>query len=152
MEDMHNLKTKNYRLKTKQGFTLIEIIVVIAVIGILSLVIMASMDEARKKSRDTARISDIQQISAALQVYGATFGRYPETLSELVDEGMYAEVPEDPINEDEHVYRYDNDCASPSVNNNTLYYRVWTIGEREQSAEGWSDSKTIGATNCTDPQ
>jgi len=92
----------------KRGFTLVEIIVVVAVIGLLSLVVFASFEDSRKKARDTARIADLEQIKAAVQVYGVTYKEYPDSLDDLVTAGLFSSVPEDPINEDEYVYTYDN--------------------------------------------
>ncbi len=67
-------------LKTKinLGFTLIELLVVIAIIGILSGVILASLNSSRAKSRDTIRMSDMKQIETALQLYYADNNKYPE--------------------------------------------------------------------------
>lgn len=45
-----------------RGFTLIELLVVIAVIGLLASVVLASLNTARQKSRDTRRIEDLRQI------------------------------------------------------------------------------------------
>jgi prepilin-type N-terminal cleavage/methylation domain-containing protein len=53
----------------KNGFTLIELLVVIAVISLLSSVIFASLNKARKKARDAKRISDMHQLSNALALY-----------------------------------------------------------------------------------
>jgi len=142
------------KLKIEQGFTLIEIIVVIAIIGILSMIVFASFEDSRKKARDTARHADIQQLGAALQTYGATYGEYPSDLEDLVSVGLLLSVPTDPVNEGDNVYTYENACTTPSVSGDTQHYRLWTIGEREHdaTADGWTDSKTIGVTSCTDPQ
>ncbi len=52
-----------------RGFTLIELLVVIAIIGILSSVVLASLNSARAKSRDARRIADLKQIATALELY-----------------------------------------------------------------------------------
>ena len=51
-----------------KGFTLIELLVVIAVIGLLSSVILASLNTARKKGRDTKRVEDLRQISNTIAI------------------------------------------------------------------------------------
>jgi len=60
------------------GFTLVEILVVIAIISILSGVIYASFGDARADSRDKVRKTDMKQLSLALELYKSQFGVYPE--------------------------------------------------------------------------
>ena len=55
--------------KSARGFTLIELLVVIAIIGILSSVVLASLNSARKKGRDARRIADLKQLQLALELY-----------------------------------------------------------------------------------
>lgn len=62
-----------------RGFTLIELLVVIAIIGILSAVVLASLNDARAKARDAKRLSDMRTIHTALAAYYADNGRYPVT-------------------------------------------------------------------------
>lgn len=68
--------------KFRGGFTLIELLVVIAIIGVLSSVVLASLNSARLKSRDSKRISDIQQLELALEFNYDKYGAYtqPENL------------------------------------------------------------------------
>ncbi len=49
----------------------------IAIIGLLSTIVLASMNTARQKARDAARISDIRQIQTALEEYASDNGHYP---------------------------------------------------------------------------
>lgn len=59
------------------GFTLIELLVVIAIIGLLASTVLASLDTVRAKARDAKRISDLNQIRLALELYFADNGYYP---------------------------------------------------------------------------
>src|SRR3989339_2156406 len=71
---------KNFsNLKNQKGFTLIELLVVIAIIGILSSVVLASLNSARAKARDTKRIADFRQIQTALELFYDSYGQYPVT-------------------------------------------------------------------------
>lgn len=58
--------TKN---TTKKGFTLIELLVVVAIIGTLSGIVMASLQNARKKTYNTVRNDNVMQIANALELY-----------------------------------------------------------------------------------
>lgn len=58
------------------GFTLIELLVVIAIIGLLSSVVLASLNSARAKGRDARRMSDLHNIQLALELYYDKYGTY----------------------------------------------------------------------------
>lgn len=59
----------NIKKQGVKGFTLIELLVVIAIIGILASVVLASLNSARRKSRDARRIADVKQLQLALELY-----------------------------------------------------------------------------------
>ncbi len=62
-----NIETRRKR-DLRAGFTLIELLVVIAIIGILSSVVLASLNSARQKGRDARRLSDLNQIGNAIAI------------------------------------------------------------------------------------
>lgn len=58
---------------------MIELLVVIAIIGILSSVVLASLNSAREKARDSRRKSDLGQIRTALTLYYDKYGNWMQT-------------------------------------------------------------------------
>lgn len=103
-------------MKKNKGFTLIELLVVIAIIGILSSVVLASLNSARQKSRDAKRISDIKQIQVALELYFDSNGRYPQNIGEVVTAGFLPATPADPLNSGIYTYKYATQSATPASN------------------------------------
>ncbi len=62
-----------------RGFTLIELLVVISIIGLLSSIILVSLNTATSKARDVARLSDLNAMRTAIELYASTVGHYPIT-------------------------------------------------------------------------
>ncbi len=96
----------------EKGFTLIELLVVIAIIGILSSVVLASLNSARQKSRDARRISDVKQLQLASELYYDTEGIYPPELIEDEIGDYIAAIPTDPQTGEDYPYAV-NDPDEP---------------------------------------
>ncbi len=62
----------------KEGFTIIELMIVITIIGILSAISVVALNEVRKNSRDSKRVADIERIQTALEFYFMDNANYPE--------------------------------------------------------------------------
>jgi len=63
----------------KGGFTLIEILVVVAIISVLLGSVLVGLGPAQRQGRDTRRISDLRQVQNALELYYSKCGFYPGT-------------------------------------------------------------------------
>ena len=75
----------SYHFKVKQGFTLVEILVVITIIGILGSLTTVTFDKAREKARDTARKQDLAAIKSTLSMYYLDNSRqYPYNTADLL--------------------------------------------------------------------
>ncbi len=61
----------------KSGFTLVEVAVAVGIVAVLSTVVIASVQEGRKKAHDAQRISDLQQVQVALRLYKDENDGYP---------------------------------------------------------------------------
>jgi prepilin-type N-terminal cleavage/methylation domain-containing protein len=78
-------------MKKYRGFTLIELMVTVAIIGVLSAIVTSNFTQARAKSRDAKRISDIANIQLSLSIYFDRCGQYPNTtLAPTVNDGCVA--------------------------------------------------------------
>lgn len=82
---MSNTFTK----KSFRGFTLIELLVVIAIIGLLSTIIAAPIQSARKKARDAKKIAELKSTQLAFEQYAeSNSAQYPILISSLSPQFM----------------------------------------------------------------
>jgi prepilin-type N-terminal cleavage/methylation domain-containing protein len=72
----------NPKLKFKAAFTLIELLIVIAIIGLLVTLSILALSNARLKSRDAKRVADVKQLQTAMDLYYDANDKYP-TLAEF---------------------------------------------------------------------
>ena len=70
-------KAQRAMRSSSAGFTLIELLVVIAIIGMLSSVVLASMNTARQKARDARRMTDAKALQTAFELVYDDNNRYP---------------------------------------------------------------------------
>ncbi|MEK7546633.1 MAG: type II secretion system protein [Patescibacteria group bacterium] len=63
----------------KKGFTLIEILIVVAIIAVLASMVLVGFGPAQRQGRDARRISDLRQVQNALELYYSKCGYYPGT-------------------------------------------------------------------------
>jgi general secretion pathway protein G len=82
--------------RRQSGFTLIELIVVVAIIGILATIAVPAMRTAPMRARESALKEDLFTLRSCLDQFHADRGRYPTTLDELVSMGYLRSVPVDP--------------------------------------------------------
>jgi general secretion pathway protein G len=103
---------KNLKFQKPAGFTLMELLIVIAIIAVLTTFTVANFLTGRTRARDAQRKSDLRQIQAALELYRADQGTYPPLLpacgSSLTSGGVkyMQKVPCDPANSGQQIYTY----------------------------------------------
>ena len=132
-------------MNKSKGFTLIELLVVIAIIGILSSVVLASLNSARLKARDAKRVSDIKQIQLAVEMYYDDNSNYPAstTVTTLVTPGYIASIPTDPSTGNAYSY-----AALGSGSTCSSYHLGATLENTNNSVLD-SDIDAAAGTACT---
>lgn len=82
--------------RTQSGFTLIELIVVVTIIGILAAVAIMNVKYAQRKAEEAALKHDLFEMRKAIDDFYADNQRYPNDLNELVPKYL-RRIPEDPF-------------------------------------------------------
>lgn len=85
------------KLNKQKGFTLLELLVVIGIIGLLASILVVNLTGARKRARDTKRVADIRSLQTAIEDYYGKEGKYPTLLSDLVTGQQIPMWPLDPL-------------------------------------------------------
>ena len=126
--------------RKSKGFTLVEIVVVIAIMGILTAIIYSSFDKSKANSRDQKRVSDISAIQLALELYFNKNGVYPMQLVSLVPTYLSA-IPTPPNTSDSP---YQNNyfpmakVPGPDNSHSCVSYQLWT---KFEISNAYLDSK-----------
>lgn len=104
----------------KSGFTLVEILVVIAILAILSMIVLVIYNGVTAKARDTQRIKDLQSIKQALILYRSDVHYYPATSIGLSALAPYlSSIPTD-LDSANRIYQYLATPNSPVCDNSSL--------------------------------
>ncbi len=85
----------------QKGFSLVEVIIIIVILGFLATIVVASSEAARQKARDEARLGDLRTIQIGLALYHDVNRAYPpgndiSALTILVDQKYIPSIPTDP--------------------------------------------------------
>jgi prepilin-type N-terminal cleavage/methylation domain-containing protein len=137
--------------KSHKGFTLIEILVVIAIIGLLTSIIIVNIRQATTKARDAKRISEIRQIRLAIELYYDAMGYYPQftgnarcnvgnnnSLAGLITEKLLASVPLDPVNSSATPHRLCYEYMGIGTAENYDFTSGWYCSGRSRTDYEWS--------------
>jgi len=68
-----------FKREFKKGFTLIEILVTVSIIGFLTTIVLVSLNSAKEKAQETASVRQLDEVKKALAMFYADNGYYPDT-------------------------------------------------------------------------
>jgi type II secretion system protein G len=72
-------KMKNGKRKIQGGFTLVELLVVITILGILATIGLVAFTSSQARARDAQRKSNLKEISSSLELFYSDYGKYPNS-------------------------------------------------------------------------
>ena len=142
---MKKFSILNFQFSTQKGFTLVELMVVIGIIGILSTVLMVSFTGIRARNRDVERKSNLKDIQFALELYRTDKGGYPIgagtfsgcgeawTVTEGTSTITYmSKIPCDPLKPTDGIYLYLPDGCSGTLCSS---YKIQACLENEKDKD-----------------
>jgi len=116
--------------RSEQGFTLLELLVVMTIIGILASIAIPALRDSPQRAREAALREDLFTLRSTIDSYHGDKGYYPPDLATLVSDGYMRQIPVDPM---------------------TKSRDTWVV-EMEQLEPGdESTSATTGGTGATAP-
>jgi general secretion pathway protein G len=80
------------------GFTLIEMVIVLAIIGILAAIVAPSVMAALTRAREASLQQDLKVMRKLIDDYYGDKGKFPPSLKALVENGYLRAIPGDPVN------------------------------------------------------
>lgn len=83
--------------RSRSGFTLLELIIVVAVIGILATIAMPALKDVPRRAAEAVLKSDLRTFRDVIDQFHGDKGHYPATLDALVEAGYLRAIPRDPI-------------------------------------------------------
>ncbi len=160
------MHARKFRPNSQSGFTLIEILIVIVIIGILAAIGLGSFRSSQIKSRDSRRKSDLKNIATALELYYNDKRSYPLgdgsggllacsgsgatcTAGLVMSDGGATYMVQFPGDPGSSSYYYDTDASGSYFR---LYARLENALDSQSAQVGGEaavyDGKDCGAAEC----
>jgi general secretion pathway protein G len=101
--------------KKDAGFTLIELMIVMAIIGVLAMVAVPSYIQAIKHAREAVLMEDLRTMRAAIDSYTMDKQKAPQALDDLIQDGYLKSLPKDPMTNSTTTWQADSSDAMHSL-------------------------------------
>jgi len=151
-------------MKSKKGFTLVELLVVIGIMSILATVVVVQINGSKERSRDSLRKADLLKIATALEFYRTDNKSYPSldpsdttNLNTVMNSGLTAALvptylpamPTDPKNpastKYDQQYQY---ASSATLGTKSTSFTLYAVLEKPTAEDKITVPDPIGTGNC----
>jgi general secretion pathway protein G len=122
--------------RTQSGFTLIELIIVMTIIGILATLAIPYFAAAIKHAREAVLKEDLQTMRMAIDSYTMDKQKAPQSLDDLVQEGYLKAIPEDPMTHAKDTWVTDTSDAMYSIDQTDPGINDVHSGSEESGSDG----------------
>ncbi len=122
--------------KNQAGFTLVELMIVMAIIGVLLTVAIPSYMGAVRQAREAVLKEDLHTMRSAIDSYTADKQKAPQSLDDLVTEGYLKEVPVDPMTRSKDTWQTTTSDTLSSVDQTEPGINDVHSGSQEQGSDG----------------
>jgi general secretion pathway protein G len=116
-------------MKKQSGFTLLELLVVMTIIGILAAIAVPALRDSPQRAREAALREDLFTMRSVIDQYHGDKGAYPPDLQTLVTAGYLRKIPVDPM---------------------TKSAETWVVAQEEISTEATTSSDTPATPGIID--
>jgi len=90
-------QTRPIRDRAEQGFTLLELIIVVAIVGILATIAMPALKDVPTRANEAVLKTNLHTIRDVIDQHYGDKGKYPTSLEQLVERGYLRKLPVDPM-------------------------------------------------------
>ena len=120
----------------QSGFTLVELLIVMAIVGILFTMAIPSFTAAVQHAREAVLREDLQTMRMAIDSYTMDKQKAPQSLDDLVQEGYLKAIPEDPMTHAKDTWVTETSDAMFSIDETDPGISDVHSGSEEQGSDG----------------
>jgi len=97
MVEILTIRRKRRKAGQQQGFTLLELMIVMIIIGVLAAIAVPAYLQSVRKAKEAVLKEDLHTMRSAIDSYTVDKEKAPQTLDDLVQAGYLKAIPKDPI-------------------------------------------------------